>query len=479
MFTTAELFGKFHSPKAPLLKARHRMAAAAPQELERLFQSCLPAGLLAQTQEGPNCRDRVYSLSVTFWTFLWQTLNPGSSCRQAVRKVMAWFAFLGRPAVSPDDSPYCQARRRLDRATLERALSASAQAAERRSGQAWRFHDREVIAGDGTTSSAPDTPENQRAYPQSANQKKGCGFPLVRWVALFSLSSGTLLNVALGNKHKAELTLFRKLWDRLQAGMIFLADRLFCDYVTLAGLFLRKVDSVLRLNSSRDYDFRKGKKLGRYDRLVTWKKPERKPRTATQKLWRSLPGQITLRLIRYPVSFPGFRPKEIILVTTLLDPVLYPAAELARLYLRRWWVELFLRDIKTTLQMDHLRCQSPAMLRREILMHLIGYNLIRCLMAEAAGIHHVDLELISFKGSVDTLRQFSLVIAQARSRRQQSQLISAMLAALAADPLPDRPHRIEPRSQKRRRKDYPYLIKPRGELRAKLLRTNKLKNRKA
>jgi hypothetical protein len=336
-----------------------------------------------------------------------------------------------------------------------------------------------VIVGDGTTSSAPDTPENQRAYPQSANQKKGCGFPLVRWVALFSLSSGTLLNVALGNKHKAELTLFRKLWDRLQAGMIFLADRLFCDYVTLAGLFLRKVDSVLRLNSSRDYDFRKGKKLGRYDRLVTWKKPERKPRTATQKLWRSLPGQITLRLIRYPVSFPGFRPKEIILVTTLLDPVLYPAAELARLYLRRWWVELFLRDIKTTLQMDHLRCQSPAMLRREILMHLIGYNLIRCLMAEAAGIHHVDLELISFKGSVDTLRQFSLVIAQARSRRQQSQLICAMLAALAADPLPHRPHRIEPRSQKRRRKDYPFLIKPRGELRAKLLRTNKLKNRKA
>jgi hypothetical protein len=479
MFTTAELFGKFHSPKAPLQQARHQAAAAAPQELERLFQSCLPAGLLDQAQEGTNSRDRVYSVRVSFWTFLWQTLNPGSSCRQAVRKVMAWFAFLGLPPVSPDDSPYCQARRRLDRATLERALAASAQAAERRSGQAWHFHDREVIVGDGTTSAAPDTQENQRAYPQSAKQNKGCGFPLVRWVALFSLSSGALLNVALGNKHKAELTLFRKLWNHFQKGMIFLADRLFCDYVTIAGLLLREVDSVLRLNASRSYDFRKGKKLGPGDRLLTWNKPERKPRTASKKLWRSLPGQITLRLIRYPVCIAGFRPREIILATTLLDPVLYPAAELAELYLRRWRVELFLRDIKTTLQMDILRCQSPAMLYREVLMHLIGYNLIRCLMAEAAGIHHVALERISFKGSVDTLRQFSQVIAQARSRRQQSQLTSAMLAALAGDPLPDRPHRIEPRSQKRRRKAYPFLIKPRGELRAKLSRTKKLKNQKA
>src|SRR5208337_4125207 len=256
-----------------------------------------------------------------------------------------WFAWLGRPKVKKDDSPYCQARRRLSRDTLERALRASAQAAEQRARHQWRFHGREVMVADGTTSSAPDTKKNQRAYPQSAHQLPGCGFPLVRWVALFSLTSGALLEVVLGNKHRAELTLFRKIWDRLKAGMIFLADRGFCDYVTLVALRLRGVDSVLRLHATRPHDFRMGQRLGRYDRLVSWQKPKRKPRTATRKLWDSLPHQFTLRLIRYPVSVPGFRTTHIILVTTLLDPVAYPAAELARLYLRRWRVELFLRDI--------------------------------------------------------------------------------------------------------------------------------------
>jgi len=469
MFTTAELFGRFHSPKAPLLKARQQASAVAPQELEQLLGGCLPPGLLSQAEQGPNSRQRVFSVRVTFWTFLWQVLNPGSSTRSAVRKVMAWFALLGRPKVSEDDSPYCQARRRLERDTLQRALHASAQAAQQRAGQQWRFHGSEVLVGDGTTSSAPDTLANQRAYPQSSRQLPGCGFPLIKWVALFSLSTGALLDLAVGNKYRAELALFRKIWHHLKAGMIFLADRGFCDFVTIAALQRRQVDSVLRLNSRRPHDFRRGKRLGPYDRLVSWQKPQNQARTATKKLWRGLPDQITLRLIRWPVSIPGFRTRELLLVTTLVDPVVYPAAELAGLYLRRWRVELFLRDIKTTLQLDVLSCKSPHMLYRELLMHLIAYNLIRCLMVEAASIHDVDLERVSFKGSVDTLRHYSLVIAQARSRHQRIHLINDMLAALAGDPVPDRPNRIEPRSLKRRHKDFPSLMKPRAELRAKLL----------
>ena len=181
MFTTSDLFGKFHSPKAPLRNARDQIAQAAPHELQRLFGPWFPRGLLSQADEGLNSRERVFSVRVTFWTFLWQVLNPGSSCRSAVRKVMAWFALLDRPKVSEDDSPYCQARRRLDRPTLERALRASAQAAEQRTPGQWRFQGKEVIVGDGTTSTAPDTKKNQRAYPQSARQQPGCGFPLVRW----------------------------------------------------------------------------------------------------------------------------------------------------------------------------------------------------------------------------------------------------------------------------------------------------------
>ena len=480
MFIYTELFGKIHSPRSPLHHARHQLASTPPHELDKLFGSQLPPGLLAQADEGLNSRKRVYSVYVTFWTFLWQVLNPQSSCRSAVRKGMAWFALLGRPKVKASDSPYCQSRRRLDRATLERALQASAQATEQRAPTPWRFHGKEVIVGDGTTSDAPDTPPNQRPYPQSARQQPGCGFPLIRWVALFSLGSGALLRVALGNKHKAELALFRKLWEHFKAGMLLLADRGFCDYVTIAGLLvLRQVDSVLRLNGSRPHDFRKGQRLGRYDRLVTWQKPKRQPRTATQRLWRRLPEQIQLRLIRYPVSIPGFRPRHLILVTTLLDPVAYPAAQVAALYLRRWRVELFLRDIKTTMKMDHLRCKTPEMLYRELLMHLLAYNFIRGLMVEAAVIHDLDLERISFKGSVDTLHHFSHVIDQARSARQRSQLISDLLAALAADPLPDRPHRVEPRHQKRRRKAYPFLTKPRAVLKAKLLGTNNRKKQRA
>ncbi len=472
MFTTAELFGKFHSPKAPLRRARHRLQSAAPQELEPLFGTCLPAGLLSQADDGPNSRKRVYSVWVTFWAFLWQSLN-GASCRSAVRKVMAWFALLDLPPLSEDDSPYCQGRRRLPRDTFQRALQGSAQAAEQRAPQQWRFHQKEVLVVDGTMSSAADTPQNQRAFPQSNRQNPGCGFPLLRWVALFSLATGALLEVAIGNKHTSELKLLRQIWDRLKAGMILLADRGFCDFVTLAALLSRQVEALMRLNGSRPHDFRKGKRLGKGDRLVVWQKPDHRARTATQKLWRSLPDQIQLRLICWPVSIPGFRTRQLLLVTTLLDPVVYPPAELAALYLRRWRVELFLRDIKTTLGIDRLACKTPQMLYRELMMHLIGYNLIRCLMVEAASVYDVELERISFKGSVDTLHHFSLVIATARTQRQRLQLTNAMLAALAGDLLPSRPNRVEPRCCKRRRKAYPFMVKARRELRVRILRKEK------
>jgi hypothetical protein len=467
MFTTTDLFGRFHSPRAP---KRPLPTRAAPEELEQLFGGCLPSGLLAQAKAGRNSRKRVYTVAVTFWTFLWQVLNPGSSTRSAVRKIMAWFALLGRPKVSEDDSPYCQARKRLDLHTLKQALYASAQAAERRAESAWRFHEREVLVCDGTTSSAPDTTANQRVYPQSARQRPGCGFALIKWVALFSLSTGALLEVAWANKHWAELRLFRKMWHHLKAGMIFLADSGFCDFVTMAALQARQVDGVVRLNKRRNFDFRKGKRLGRRDRLVTWDKPAVKPITATKKLWRQLPDQISLRLIRWPVMIAGFRPRELILVTTLLDPVTYPADEVAGLDLRRWRVELFLREIKTILQLDVLSCKTPRMLHRELLMHLIAYNFIRCLMIESAGIHGVDLERLSFKGSMDTLRHFSLVIARARNRIQRLQLIRHLLSALAADALPARPYRVEPRSLKRRHKDFPSLMLPRSEWKTKFLR---------
>jgi hypothetical protein len=473
MYATAELFGPFHSPRGPLRPTRQRLASASPHQLERLFGSWLPPGLLAQAEAGPHSRQRVYTLQVTFWTFLWQVLHPGSACSDAVSQISAWFRSLGRPRLRGDSSPYCQARRRLPVETLQRALHASAQAAEQRAGGQWLFHGREVRVADGTFSSAPDTRNNQRAYPQSARQAEGCGFPLVRWVALFSLTSGALLEVVLGNKHQSELSLFRRLWEELKAGMIFLADRAFCDYVTIAALWHRQVDAVLRLHGTRGHDLRHGQRLGRYDRLVTWLKPIRKPRTATWKLWRTLPDHLPLRLIAYPVHVPGFRARRIFLVTTLLDPVADPAADLARLYLRRWRVELYLRHIKTTLGLDMLTCKSPAMLHRELLLHCIGYNLVRGLIAQASSLANLDVERISFKDSLAHIRNFSQVIAAARSLAQRDRLFDDLLWSLAHALVPERPHRVEPRCLKRRRKAYPVMVKPRAELKARLLRSQK------
>jgi hypothetical protein len=478
MFTTGDLFGKFHSPRQPLQAARAQLPTS-PNELANFFQRAFPAHWLSPTEEGPNSRERVYSLGRTFRTFLWQVLNPGSPCTEAVNKLIAWFASLGRPGVHPDTSPYCKARARLPKATLLDILQATAQRAEQGIRAFWRFHDRDVKVVDGTTLSAPDTKKNQRAFPQSASQKEGCGFPLIRLVGLFSLASGALLHFTSGNKHHCELQLFRQLWKHLKKGDIFLADRLFCDYVTIAWLGKGGVDSVLRLNEKRARDLRKGKRLGKYDRLVTWKKPERKRKTATRRIWDSLPEEITVRLIRYPVLTPGFGTKHIIPATTLLDPVAYPAAELAQLYLRRWSVELWFRDIKSTMQMDALSCLSPAMLAREVLMHLIAYNLIRGLMVETAAIHDQDVARVSFKGSVQALRHFSHVIAQASSRRQARQLTNNLLETLARGSVPDRPGRAGPRVKKRRHKRYPLMTKPRHAWKAVIRRSAHRKNQDA
>ena len=475
MFTTAELFGPFHSPKPRLKEARDKFTGLPINELQDLLGPGLPTHLLSPTEEGPFSRERVYSLAVTFWTFLWQVLNPGSSCREAVRKLRAWFRLLGLPKVSADDSPYCQARQRLPKETLQRFLKASAQSAEQGGRTAWRFHGRLVQVGDGTSCDAPDTAANQRAYPQYKKQKPGCGFPSVRIVGLFSLATGALLALATGNKHQAELRLFRKIWDEIKSGDIFLADRGFCDFVTLAWLRRRGADVVVRLHGTRNHDLRQGKSVGKYERRVTWAKPPRKPKTATRKIWRALPREITLRLIRYPVQVPGFRPKRIVLVTTLLDPIAYPAAELAQLYLRRWRVEVFWGKIKGSLQMDMLSCKTPAMIYREILFHMIAYNLIRRLMVEAANIYDLDVARFSFKGTMDTLRQFSLVIIQAKNRRKKLLLLNDLLSVLAEDPLPDRPDRVEPRVQKRRPKAYPFMVQPRQVLKAKILKNRKYK----
>jgi hypothetical protein len=325
---------------------------------------------------------------------------------------------------------------------------------------------RPVKVVDGTGVSMPDTPANQQAFPQPSNQKKGCGFPVAKLVGCFCLASGALLHWAEGTLRVHERHLFRTLFACFLPNDILLTDRGFCSYVHIALLLQQGVDTVMRLHQARPADLRKGKRLGPNDRLVTWLKPKQRPRGCTVADWRRTPDTLTLRLIYVSIQVPGFRTQSLVVVTTLTDPLLYPAEQLATLYLRRWSVELFFRDIKITLGMDVLRCQTPAMVRKEIVMHAIAYNLIRALMQQAAALCGVPLERLSFKGSVDTLRQWTDTLNAAHDRpREQVRLFNHLLQILAEDRVPHRPGRADPRVRKRRPKAYPLMTHPRPDYR--------------
>jgi hypothetical protein len=437
------------------------------QELYELFAHLFPPRLLDTAEAGANSRQRVFTPQVTFWAFVAQVLSPASPCREVVRRVQAWWERTAHEAagLSASSSAYCQARARLDPGALELiskhlswSLEANVLGQER-----WR-QGRAVKIVDGTTLSMPDTPANQERWPQPSGQKPGCGFPLMKLVGLFSLSSGALLESVTSDQHRHESLLFRALWEKLSPSDIVLADRGFCSYAALAALQRRGVDSVMRLHQGRPVDFRHGQALGPADRLITWQKPTRRPEAWNEEEFAALPETLSLRMIRLQVAAKGFRTRTVVLVTTLLDAKLYPAKALRELYAERWQVELHFHQIKTLLAMDVLRCKSPEMIGREVAIPGIAYNLVRSLMQRSAHLHHAPLARLSFKGSLDTLRQWSAVIAAAGCQaRKQDALIEEMLSLIARDLVPHRPGRTEPRARKRRAKNYQLLTKPRHQ----------------
>jgi hypothetical protein len=459
------------TPFFPVWRARlaafgqraHSLRAQPLPHLEKLFAHILPASLLAQAETGENSRERLFSLRATFWGFLWQMLNPGTSCREVVRQIQALFCGADLSTeVDEGTSAFCQARKRVPLKTLQGARLAAAEHAEQllpEDQQIWRGWRPKVV--DGSALSLADTPANQRAYPQSKSQQPGCGFPLLKLTGLFSLASGALLGYAKGNKHLAELPLLFRLRQLFQPRDLVLGDRGFCSYVLMALLEMRGVACLFRLHQARPDDLREGIRRGKNDRLMIWRKPRQKPRYLPKALWHRVTAELTVRVLRVKVHIPGFRTKTVTLVTTLSDAEAYPADELAALYLRRWRIELWWRHLKTSMGMEVLRCKTPAMIHKELEMYLIGYNLIRGLMAEAAALHGQPAEQLSFKGSVDAVRQYSPLIAQARSAKKQRRLRQDLLRVLALDLVPERPGRSEPRAVKRRPKPYPLLTEAR------------------
>lgn len=424
----------------------------------------------AVAEEGIQFRVRIFTPVVTLWTFLTQVLSQDQSCRQAVMKLIAFLVSQGEPPCSPDTSSYCEARQRMPVSLPARLVRQTGDAMEDRASQEWLWNGRNVLMVDGSTVSMPDTPENQAAYPQSPSQQPGLGFPLARIVAIISLATGAVRDAAHGpylGKETGETSLFRTLLHRLKVGDIVLGDRFFASFFGISQLLEREVDGLFRMHQRRKIDFRRGQRLGVEDHRVVWKKPER-PDWMDEETYEQIPDEMTVRELRVHVSQPGFRVRELVLVTTLLDPIRYTKDELADLFMSRWGIELDLRSIKAVMQMDVLRCKSPEMVDKEIWIHLLAYNIIRGLMATAAVAHKVQPRQMSFKGALQALEAFRGSMRLARPA-VCLELWETMLAAIAYHRVGDRPGRVEPRAKKRRSKPYPILTRPRKEARKVLL----------
>lgn len=432
-------------------------------QLESHFGSCLPDTLFPKAQEKANSRDRLYTQPLTFWSFLWQSLNPRTSCREVVRQIQALCVLLDCKSVSCDDGVYCKARQRLSTPALVNALGASAAAAQARAAKPKFLQSRRVLAVDGAMITLEDTKANRKSYPRMRNGTKNVGFPQMRVVVLFCLASGAILARLCGNKRASESRLFHQLMSTLKVGDIVIADQGFGNYIMVSLLLLLGVDFIAR--SSRHIKFSRTKGKGTKDQRVIWKRGEKASAILSVKEWRLLPKEQTLRVICGRIVENGFRVRKMILVTTLLDTQKYPASDILKAYLRRWRLEMCLDDLKTTLNIEQLRCKTPAMVEKELLIALIGHNLVRWLMAEVSRRHDVDMERVSFKGSLDALRQFSHAICQARSAKKRQELWGQMLQTLSEDLVPERPGRREPRAVKRQHHKYPPLNTTRKQFR--------------
>jgi len=469
-------------PKTTLAQMEAKLRSyreSSLSELMSVFGAWVPFSRLQPKARKANSRCRDYSLAVTFWAFLWQVLTPQTPCREVVRKIQSFCSELKLRVPGSSNVAYCKARGRLPTEDVDavRASVLDRLLARVRDDQRWKGRVVKVV--DGTGIRLPDTEENQAGFPQPGEQRKGCGFPVMQVVGCFCLASGAIVDWVETALKGHECRIFRRMLHMFDKRDVVLTDRGFCSYANLSMLKSKGAEAVMRLHQRRRADFREGKRLGPLDRLVTWVRPAAPAAGWTREEWNALPKELILRVVRIKLEIKGFRVHQYDLVTTLTDGDVYTKDDLAELYFRRWAVELYFRQIKTTMGMEKLRCKTPAMVRKELRMHLIAYNLVRGLMQEAAQVENARLDRVSFKGAVDTLRQFSSALnATKRRPRTQQRIIDEMLAIIAEETVPERKHRSEPRAVKERPKPYPRLTSHRSVYTVPKSRKRKGKNKR-
>lgn len=436
----------------------------AEPEQSLVFERFLPAAEVNQVCRdlGYSFRDRIYGPVVTLWMFLGQTLSRDHSCRDAVTRLNAWRVERSKPKVDSNTTAYCEARQRLPESVVAEISRRSGQRCQAVVASNWQWKRRNVKLADGTTLTMPDTDANQKEYPQQRGQKKGCGFPIIRCVMMFCLASGTVLDIAMApyrGKETGENSLLQKIIDLLLPGEILLADRYYATFANIHRAYRQGYDVVMRAHHKRPVDFRKGYKQGSCDQIVAYHKPTYRSVWMSQEDYDDLDEFILVRHLRYAVKQKGFRVRYIVLATTLLDASDYSVDDLADLYAQRWQVELDIRSLKTHMQMDHLRCKSPSMVRKEIYAHMISYNLVRDLIVRTALRYLTAPKYLSHTAAVQALNAFSEKL-QADSNRIE-QLERALLESISEHPVGNRKPRVHPREVKRRPKPYKFMNRPR------------------
>jgi hypothetical protein len=416
----------------------------------------------------------LFSTQIVLWAFLAQTLRDGkgAACATAVADIATYLLQTGQRPPSGDTGDYCRARAKLNLAALQRLVGESARQLERDADECWLFNGLHAKLVDGFAFTLPDTPENQKAFPQIHSQTPGVGFPIARACAVMSLATACVCDVAIGpyqGKQTGENALLRGMLDTFDEGDVAVFDRYYCSFMMLATLSLRGVHACARLHQRRLTDFRCGHRLGPDDHRITWTRPA-KPAWMSDEEYQRIPDTLTLRELRFNVIVPGRRTETITVVTTLTDAEAFTKEDIAELYGFRWNVELDIRAIKQTLGLDHVRCKSPEMVRRELWVTLLAYNLIRKVIVTSAAVHGKQPRCLGFTLACQTVLASWMLVSTGACADARA-MHNTMLTYIAANEVANRPGRIEPRVLKRRRHRYPLMKRPRDQLKAELGKT--------
>jgi len=439
---------------------------------------CLPAAPINQLARtlGLEFRQRTLTPGRTLQLFVQQVAHGNIAC--AAMRHLAGEDFT--------DSAWCQARARLPVELIAQVLDHMVQAARRNldltgdvGDGSYRWHGHRVHVLDGTSDSMPDTPELRQHYGVPAGCRAGLGFPTSHLLLTMDHASGLLVQAVDAPLNTSDLSQTPQAHASLSPGDLLLGDEVFSSWGHLALILQAHLHALTPVHHRRIVDFTAGRAhahphrgknsskaakprsrvlrtLGPDDQLVEYFKPVEKPAWMDEASWAALPAALTVREIRRTVQRHGFRPLTVTIVTTLLDPQIYPAEELIELRLSRWTIETNIRHLKITLGMDVLKCQTLAGIRKERLVFLLVYNLIRLLLLQVARSQHVHVNRLSFADALAWLRFGALDAPPGPPRLKVN---------------PQRPGRLEPRVLKRQKKEFPYMTVPRSQLKAQLLAT--------